>query len=92
MLKLEATPEMKHTTDDGPMARATFLQNWRSSRLQHFQRSSSIPTIHKKSRKDLICLLKHDYQPFKGLGKNGGGRLEPVIPDHHPRTEQGWDS
>jgi hypothetical protein len=33
-----------------------------------------------KAKKGFDMLVKHGYQPFQGLGKNGDGRLEPVIP------------
>ena len=37
-----------------------------------------------KARKGFDLLLKHGYQPFKGLGKNEDGRIEPVIQKHRP--------
>ena len=37
-----------------------------------------------KARKGFDLLLKHGYQPFKGLGKNEDGRIEPMIQKHHP--------
>jgi hypothetical protein len=36
-----------------------------------------------KSKKGFDLLLKHGYLPFKGLGKNEDGRLEPISPVHH---------
>ena len=38
-----------------------------------------------KAKKGFDMLVKHGYQPFQGLGKNGDGRLEPVIPPHYPQ-------
>ena len=37
-----------------------------------------------KARKGFDLLLKHGYQPFKGLGKNEDGRVEPMIQKHRP--------
>ena len=37
-----------------------------------------------KARKGFDLLLKHGYQPFKGLGKNEDGRIEPMIQKHRP--------
>ena len=37
-----------------------------------------------KARKGFDLLLKHDYQPFKGLGKNEDGCVEPMIQKHRP--------
>jgi hypothetical protein len=37
-----------------------------------------------KARKRFDLLLKHGYQPFKGLGKNEDGRIEPMIQKHRP--------
>ena len=36
-----------------------------------------------KSRKGFDLLMKHGYQPFRGLGKDEDGILEPIIPAQH---------
>ena len=37
-----------------------------------------------KASKGFDLLLKHGYQPLKGLGKNEVGRIEPMIQKHRP--------
>ena len=36
-----------------------------------------------KAKKGFDLLIKYGYQPFRGLGKNEDGRVEPIIPARH---------
>ena len=36
-----------------------------------------------KTRKGFDLLIKHGYQPFRGMGKNEDGIVEPIIPARH---------
>ena len=74
--------EEKHRSY-GPMAGTLFLQARRTHQLHLLQRSSLIPISLPKLERDLICLIKHGYQPFQGMGKNEDGIIEPIIPVQH---------
>ena len=84
MLKLEAASETDHTAAMVQWQGPHFFKIGGRLDYSTFKDHPLFPQFV-RTKKGFDLLLKHGYQPFKGLGKNGDGRLEPVVPDHHPR-------
>ena len=83
MLKLKEVQPTEECHGSSPVAGTSLLQAREAPQLHFFQGSSSFPSVLKNQERDLILLMKHGYQPFRGLGKNEDGMIEPIVPARH---------